>query len=109
MSTPDWIVTLATACQDTSQKAVAGQIGYSSTTVNQVLKGCYPGDIGAVEQAVRGALMDATVQCPVLGEMRMDACLHQQRKPYDNSNHAQVQLYRACRTCKNNRSRRQGQ
>lgn len=104
MSTPDWIMSLQLACQTGSQKAVAAQIGYSPTVVNQVLKGVYPGDHGAVEQAVRGALMDGTVQCPVMGELRMDSCLQYQRQKFSAFNHLQVRLYRACQTCPNNRS-----
>jgi len=103
MSTPDWIVVLRLACTERSQKTIARDIGYSATVVNQVLKGIYPGDMGAVEQAVKGALMDSIVACPVLGEMRMDACLQQQRSKFSPINHTQVQLFRSCQGCPNNR------
>lgn len=95
---PDWIAALDAACRRESQKRVAERIGYSAAVVNQVLKGTYKGDLGAVEQAVRGALLHATVDCPVCGELPANKCLEYQRLPFAATNPQRVQLYRACRS-----------
>lgn len=101
----DWIQVLAAACErHKSQKKVAELIGYSPAVVNQVLKGAYKGDIGAVEQAVKGAFMALTVDCPVCGELPAQRCLEYQRLPFAATNPQRVQLYRACRSgCPNSR------
>lgn len=100
---PDWVVALAGACDQASQSAVAKRCGYSPSTVNQVLRNRYAGDLGAVEAAVRGALMAHVVACPVLGEVPSHQCIaHQRRKPAQiGANPTWVRLYRACPTCPN--------
>lgn len=99
----DWLTVLAEACRDSSQAAVAARIGYSATVVNQVLKGKYTGDLRAVEQAVRGALLSYTIECPVLGALPAHLCLEHQRRPFAATNPLRVRLYRACRTCTHRR------
>lgn len=93
---PDWVRVLATECDRTSQKHVAEMIGYSSAVVNQVLRKRYVGDTSAVAQAVRGAYLHATVQCPVLGDLELHRCLHHQRQKYSAVNSVRVRLHRAC-------------
>lgn len=100
---PDWIVALAEACDRTSQRQAAEAIGYSASAVSTVLRARYPGDVGRVESAVRGAFMAATVDCPVLGEIPTTRCLHEQVQPYAATNHVRVRLYRACPSCRHNR------
>lgn len=96
---PDWVTVLAEDCDRSSQKAAGNRIGYSSSVINQVLKRNYVGgDLAAVELAVRGALLSAVVDCPVLGELPTHECLSAQRRPYGNTNPIRVQLYRACRS-----------
>jgi len=95
---PDWIAALAGECDRTTQKAAGSRIGYSAGVVNAVLKRAYKGDYTAVEQSVRGALMAATVNCPVLGELTTDRCLQQQRQPFAAHNPQRIALWRACRT-----------
>lgn len=106
---PDWVRLLAEEYDRTSQKRAATLIGYSATVVNQVLKRTYTGDMGAVEQAVQGALMSATVNCPVYGELPSHRCLEYQRQPFAATNPTRVRLYRACRNgCPNSRLHRHG-
>jgi len=100
---PEWILVLAEHCDHSSQKAVADQIGYSSAVVNQVLSGRYSGDMGAVEQAVKGALLNTTVSCPVAGDLPAHRCLEYQRLPFAATNPQRIALYKACRTCPHNR------
>lgn len=107
---PDWVLVLAEECDATSQLKAAGRIGYSTSAVCNVLKRKYGtengfgGDLQAVEQAVRGALLDATVICPVAGELPAHVCLDYQRQPFRSTNAQRVKLYRACRSgCPNKR------
>jgi hypothetical protein len=60
MGTEAWLERLRAECGRISQSKVSVVIGYSPAVVNQVLKGSY--------KAVEGALMGATVKCPVLGQ-----------------------------------------
>lgn len=94
---PDWVHVLAEQRAASTQRAVAEQIGYSPAVVSCVLKGTYRGDLRAVEQAVRGAFLHATVDCPVIGELRAHRCLEIQRQPFAATNPQRVRLYRACR------------
>lgn len=94
---PEWIKALAKECDETSQKRVAGRIGYSAAVVNQVLKRTYKGSWNAVEEAVRGALLEKRVSCPVLDELLANRCLQIQRQPFAATNAQRVRLYRACR------------
>jgi len=100
---PDWIMALADACDHESQKSVAERIGYSPAVVNTVLKGTYGAGLDAIELAVRGALLAETVECPVYGDLEGHRCLEYQRRKFAATNPVRVRLYRACRTCLNNK------
>lgn len=100
---PTWITLLAEQCDRSSQKAAAALIGYSSAVVNQVLSRRYSGDLGAVEQAVKGALLAAMVDCPIAGELPAHRCLEYQRQPFANTNPQRVALFKACPNCIHNR------
>jgi hypothetical protein len=95
---PDWVLALATACDESSQAAVARRLGYSPTAVSTTLKGDYGADLSRLEAAVRGAFMAATVGCPVIGEIGADLCAEHQRRPYANTNPTRIALHRACRS-----------
>lgn len=98
-STPDWIIVLAEACNMSSQAAIAKRLGYSSSTVSQVLSNKYGmGDIAKFEQVVRGALMAETVACPIVGDMTRDVCLNWQQRPFSTTNSNAVRMYQACRS-----------
>lgn len=94
---PDWVAALARECDRTSQNLAAKRVDYSSTAVSQVINGKYSGDLTAIEQAVRGVLMAATVECPVVGALASDACLNHQRAPWSPHNPQRIAFYRACR------------
>jgi hypothetical protein len=93
---PEWVQILAEECDRTSQKKVAEQIRYSTAVVNQVLKNRYTGNLTDVEKAVRGAYLNATVACPVLGDLPLNNCLQHQRQRFSAANNQRVRLYRAC-------------
>ena len=101
----DWVKALRAECERSSQGRAGDLIGYSSAVVNQVLKGSYKGDLSAVEDAVRGGLMGATVDCPVIGEIPRQRCIEHQRRGYAATNPTRVQLARTCPTCPHRRSK----
>lgn len=103
---PAWIKVLREVSAATSQPLAAVRIGYSTAVVNAILKGTYKGDWKRVQQAVEGALMGSTVECPVLGSIPRQRCVEHQRAPFTATNPMRVQLSRACPDCSNNVSGR---
>ncbi len=100
----EWRERLAEECKRLSQAKVARRIGYSPAVINQVLRGSYKGDLRAVQKAVEGALMGATVQCPILGELPANRCLEIQAQPFAATSPTRVMLHHACRNgCPNSR------
>ena len=93
---PKWVALMAERCDATSQRKVADTMVYSPTVINQVLANKYPGKLTAVKQAVEGAFLAVTVNCPVLGELPSHRCLEKQRQPYAATNSSRVMLYKAC-------------
>lgn len=98
---PDWVEALAEACRQSSQARVAARIHRSPAVVSQVLRRKYPGDMAALEDLVRGALMAGTVDCPALGTLPLHECRGWMAKArsFGNTNALRVQMYRACRGC----------
>jgi len=94
---PDWVIILAETCRGSTQSAIAKKLGYSASTVSQVLSRTYLGDMAKFEQMVRGALMSETVGCPELGEITRNICLAWQAKPYAATSSLRARMYRACR------------
>ena len=95
---PDWVEALVSEVERTNGARTAARIGYSGGVVSQVLRRTYAGDVGSVEAAIRGALMGETVDCPVLGEIGRDRCLHEQDMPRAATSAVRTRLYRACRS-----------
>jgi len=108
---PDWVEALARECDRLGQRAVAAKVGYSATVINRLLQNRYGREAGAgrgsraaAEQAVRGALMQATVTCPFLGEIPADQCSTNQRLRWSPHNPQRIALYHACRSgCEHSR------
>jgi len=94
---PEWIIELAFQCDRTSQAVVSRRLGYSASTINQVLRKTYRGKIDRVREKVAGAFLGVTVDCPVIGELTLDQCLDHQSRPFAATNPQRVMLYRACR------------
>jgi len=94
---PDWVIALAEEAGRTSLTKTARRLGYSASTVSQVVSASYRGDLERVEGMVRGALMATTVDCPVLGEIGKDRCLDEQGRPFAATSAHRAQLYHWCR------------
>jgi len=99
-----WIEALRMACRTHSQAVVGSRIGMSPAVVNQVLKGCYNGNLLNVQRRVEGALMGVTVDCPVVGDLLLNRCMENQNRPFAATNPLRVALHRACKTCPENKS-----
>lgn len=95
---PDWVAELAELATNTSQATAAKRIGYSAPVVSQVIGRTYRGDLARVEAKVRGALMHETVMCRVLGEIGLDQCRDEQRKPFFATSSVRTRVYRECRS-----------
>ncbi len=93
---PDWIEELALECDRTNQAAVARRLERSPALVSNVLQNKYP-NMSAIEPVVRGVLMKATVNCPVVGDLATDTCLKHQRATWAPHNPQRIQFYKACR------------
>lgn len=102
---PDWVERLAKECAASSQRRVADRLGRSAGLISHVLRNNYPGDTEAVEEAVRGAFMNAEVACPALGTIPADECQSWRRKSrrFVNVNSLRVRMFRACANCPRNR------
>lgn len=104
---PDWVRVLAEACDAASQGRVAARLPrpdggrYSTAVVSYVLARRYAGDLAAVEQGVRAALMADEVACPALGALPLADCLAWQAKArnFAPTSSQRTAMYRACRAC----------
>lgn len=100
--TDNWLGALRAECERTSQAQAAQRIGCSGTTVSQVLSGSYAASPIRIERRVRGELMGAQCNCPVMGDVSTRVCQDvQERTPgkhgagIGNPQHAQA--WHACR------------
>jgi len=100
---PPEIEALARSCNAIGGVQTAAAIGYSAAVVSNMLANKYNGDTASVLIRIRGALMGETVQCPILGDLRKDRCMTEQKRPFMATNCIRARLYHACKTCPNNR------
>jgi len=103
---PAWLAVMASACDETSQNQVARTLGVSAAQVSNVLGKRYgvdghPGDLKAIEAAVRAHFMAERVDCPELGNIPGAECQDWQvkSKTFANVNRQRVVMYGACRKC----------
>ncbi|MCW5720404.1 MAG: transcriptional regulator [Devosia sp.] len=98
---PDWVDVLATYADANSAKAAAEAVGYSAAALSVVMnraESIKNFDLGRIEQAVRGALMGLTVDCPVERTIGRETCLANQKLPFSAHRRERVALYHACRS-----------
>lgn len=95
---PDWVAELARLADQDGLTKAGARIGYSASVVSQAINNRYAlGDLGRVEDAVRGALMGLEVGCPVLGPIGRDVCLAEQKQPFRATSRQRTRLWLACR------------
>ncbi|WP_048675781.1 transcriptional regulator [Candidatus Competibacter denitrificans] len=97
-----WLEVLRSACEDSSQTAVARQLGVSVAMVNQVLKGTYKGNVHNLRVRVEATLpmQVQMVDCPVADHMTRQKCREYQNRDPNLTwgNPILLQFYRACRS-----------
>ena len=95
--TPDWLAALRQHIGSGSQSRAAELLGISEATVSQVLSGNYKAATTRIERRVRGELLGAVCDCPVMGEVSTRVCqdVQERQPPISNPQHAQAAL--ACR------------
>lgn len=94
---PAEVTMLAEEAERTTADKVAKRIGYSGAVVSQLISNKYPGDVERVKAKIRGALMNAMVRCPAVGEIALDYCLDQQKMPNTGASSVRALIYRNCR------------
>ena len=96
----NWFEILQKEVAASSQSAVAKKLGYSVTTVNQILKGKYLGKPDKV--AVRIIDVFAKVTCPYLSEeIDIAICQEHANSKAPSHNPTKMQHWRACQACPN--------
>lgn len=102
MTSTDRMALLRDKCADLGQAEVARRIGRSGSTISQILSGKYCGDPAAVLQLIDETFGGSTVECPVLGEITLNRCANQRKKPFAATNPVRIALYAACKECEHN-------
>ncbi len=106
---PEWINALAEAAdaevaRGGNQGSLGKRIGMRADMISGAIGNKYAGNMTALEQIVRGKLMNATVSCPALViDLPRDQCIgYQQRKTFSAANPLMVLLSRTCPGCQHN-------
>ena len=81
------------------QAAVARATGYSDSAVSQAMHGKYRGSLENMLQRVEEVYGSGTVLCPVMGEISIQRCASEKRKPFAATSPQRVRLFRACQAC----------
>jgi hypothetical protein len=101
---PDWVAELAIIADAEGLDGAGKRLGNTGSLVSGVINNKYGGNLGAVEERVRWALMSQTVDCPILGEIDRNRCLEEQQEPFRATSAFRAQLFHACRNgCPNAR------
>lgn len=103
---PDWVAALASAAdqyraQGKSLSDLGRLVGLHNSVVSATIGGTYTGRFETIEAKVRGALMNATVVCPVEGEIGRDRCASNQALKFSAANPARARFPLACKSCVN--------
>jgi len=99
MTATDRLELLRQRVAESSQAKVAKELGYSASTVNQVLKGSYAGGLDNFLERVAEVYGGDTIDCPVLGDIPLSRCSSERKKPFRATNHQAVELFRTCPHC----------
>lgn len=102
---PDWVATLATACDRTSQKEVAQRLAKSGGYVSRIINRVYAGSYDEAERQVRAVLGAERVTCPRWGaSIALKTCIGNRRRTAIRSwDHRE--WARLCPACPNNTDR----
>jgi hypothetical protein len=90
---------LIEAAKSHGQAAVARATGYSDSAISQAISGKYRGSLENLLVRVNEVYGSGTVQCPVMGEISIQRCAAERRKPFAASSPQRVRLFNTCRRC----------
>lgn len=105
---PRWVNLLATACDKSSQRAIADRLsaaGFacSNGTISKLINNKYPASTAEPERAVLAVFGGDEVRCPVWGEMiPLQSCLRTHRRKGLAGGVLHHFYARVCPTCPNN-------
>jgi hypothetical protein len=100
MTNEDRLILLREAVEHLGSQAKVGRrLGYSSTTISQVLSGDYGGKVDDFLTRVEEVFGKTEIFCPVLGEIILPICVEERRKPFTTANPHRVRMYQSCRNC----------
>jgi hypothetical protein len=99
MNDDERMAILKKKCAEIGQSAVARELGYSPTAVNQALSGKYRSSVTTLLSRVEEKYGRTLVDCPVLGEMTLARCSDNRRRPFAAINPTRVRLFRECKDC----------
>lgn len=99
---PQWVRLLASACDASSQRAVADRIGKSGGYVSRILNRVYTGSYAEAEQLVRRAYGQEDIICPLFGPIPEKSCILNRRRAGIPRNYLERQFAANCPDCANN-------
>lgn len=102
---PPYIRLLASACDASSQRRVADQLGKSSPYISRILSRSYAGSYDEAETLVRAAFGNEDVVCPLWGPIPLASCVRNRRRKAAPQNQAHLLHGATCPTCPNNSDR----
>jgi len=88
-----------------SQAKVGKMLNYSTATISQVLSGNYQGGLDTFLARVEEVFGTRIIACPLLGDIPLNRCVKERRRPFSTANPLRVQLYRECMHCRFNSER----
>ena len=103
MTNDDKLALLREAVADHgSQTRVGRMLGYSASTISQVLSGTYYGKLDAFLTRVEEVFGRSQVECPILGTIGYPQCVEERRRPFCTANPHRVRMFQSCRGCGHN-------
>lgn len=102
MSNDDRLNLLRKAIAESSQAVVSRALGYSPSTISQIVSNSYAGDPSAVLQRVEEVFGNETIECPTMGTIPLGQCAETKRRPFAATNSQRVQQFKACKSCSQN-------
>jgi hypothetical protein len=105
---PDWVTALARALDTElgkggNQTTLNARLKFSGPSViSAVIGKTYPGKLAPIEAVVRGVLLKAVVDCPVIGgEMPREVCAKNQKAKFATCSPLRARFVTTCPSCPN--------
>lgn len=103
MTQTDRMELLRQKCIELGQAEVGRRIGYTGSTVSQILSGKYGGNPDKVLQRVDEVFGGTMLLCPAFNEeITLGKCAEYRKRPLNPGNPFSQHLWRACGQCERN-------